>query len=231
MGFASVKNEEGNFNSQYQQRLRERFLESKLLDCEILELLLSYAVQDDRVHILTDDLIKIFGGVHGLLTAPVEELESTGGLDRDVAIFIKSIYEIMLVDYKNYLEQSPIFNNQNVLKRYCRLGLSGKTEEEFHVIYLDANDRLLSRDLHSKGTVDHSTVYPREILKRAININAASVVLAHNHTNVSASFSMEDIQATIQIRDMLSVVNIRVCDHLLVAGGIVYSAQNMHLLD
>ncbi|MDR1338129.1 MAG: DNA repair protein RadC [Rickettsiales bacterium] len=231
MEFVTLNSDGEVFKLEHKRRLLEKFLESKLLDYEILELMLTYATRDDDTEFLADKLIKTFGGVHGLLTAPLEELESTGALARETAIFIKAIYEIILLDYKNYLEQAPIFNDTKVLKNYCQLSLSGKTEEEFHVMYIDADNRLMSKELHSKGTVDHTTVYPREILKRAININAAAVVLVHNHTNVSASFSTEDINATIRIMDMLRVVNILVCDHLLVAGGMVYSAREMHLLD
>ena len=89
---------------------------------------------------------------------------------------------------------------------------------------------LLSDDLHSVGTVDWATTYPREILKRALELNARSVVLMHNHPTPNTSFSVEDIEITEQIKNLLAPVNIGVYDHYVVSGGIVYSARNMFLL-
>ncbi|MDR0741278.1 MAG: hypothetical protein LBF28_00705, partial [Rickettsiales bacterium] len=148
--------------------MRQKFLKNKLADYELLELLLAYAIPRRDVRPLARELMKIFGGVYNILTAPIESLINIRGVKENTAIFIKSIYELMMLGHKSYLSDTPIFHDYQKLSEYCKLLLSGKPVEEFHLLYLDSNYRLLSDDLHSSGTVDWAAIYPREVVKRAL---------------------------------------------------------------
>ena len=137
----------------------------------------------------------------------------------------------MELDYKYYLNNAPIFHNYEKLENYCKLAVGGKSVEEFHVLYLDAQFKLIQDETHSKGTIDWAAVYSREIVKRALDLNARSVVLLHNHPTPYTSFSSQDIQITKELQNALDKLDINLYDHLLVSADVVYSARNMFLLD
>lgn len=219
-----------SFRSGHRERLRQKFLDDKLADYELLELLLSFAIPRRDVRPLARGLINKFGGVYQVITAPIESLNSFNGIGRNTAVFIKAIHKIMVAGYKSNLDNITIFHNEKILVNYCLLLMSGKTKEEIHILYLDGEMRLLADDLHSVGTVDWAAAYPREILKRALELNAKSIVMLHNHPASNTSFSTEDIDLTEKIKNLLATVDISVHDHYLVSGGIVYSARNLFLL-
>jgi DNA repair protein RadC len=225
-----LNSSDSSFRKGHRDRLRQKFLENKLVDYELLELLLTYAIPRCDVRPLARELAKAFGNVYGVITAPVEALTRVSGLKENSAILIKAVHRLMLAGHQNYLADTPVFHNYRILSEYCRLILSGKRAEEFHVLYLDSNYRLLLDDLHSSGTIDWAAVYPREIIKRSLELNATSIVMLHNHPSGNTSFSNEDIAITEEVRKILAVVNISLFDHLLVSGNIVYSAKNMFLI-
>lgn len=219
-----------SFRVGHRERLRQKFLDDKLTDYELLEMLLSFVIPRRDVRPLARGLIEQFGSVYQVITAPIDSLIAFKGVGRNTAIFIKSIHKIMLAGYKSNLDKVTIFHNEKILTNYCLLLMAGKTKEEIHILYLDEDNRLLADDLHSVGTVDWAAAYPREILKRALELNAKSIVMLHNHPKPNTSFSIDDIELTERVRDLLSTVDIDVHDHYVVSGGIVYSARNMFLL-
>lgn len=214
----------------HRERLRKKFLENKLADYELLELIISYAIPRCDVRPLSRELMKKYGGVHQILSAPIESLMTNKGIKENTAIFLKSIYQIMIMGHKSYMDNNPIFHDYNKLCEYCKLLLSGKEIEEFHILYLDSNYKLLVSDLHSSGTIDWAAVYTREILKRALELNAHSIVMMHNHPSSQTSFSTDDIEVTTKLKQVLSGIGVDLFDHLLVSGDIIYSAKNMFLL-
>jgi DNA repair protein RadC len=214
----------------HRERLRQKFLQDKLADYELLELLLTYAIPRCDVKPFAKELIKTFGGPAGVLAAPMEALTAVWGVKENAAVLIRLIHKLMLLGYRDHLSSTPVFHDYNKLSEYCRLSLSGKSVEELHVLYLDADFKLLSDDLHSSGTVDWAAIYPREIVKRALVLNARSVVMAHNHPTTGQSFSSADIRIIEEITDLLEPVSVSVFDHILVSGNIVYSARNMFLI-
>ncbi len=219
-----------SFHIGHRERLRQKFLDDKLADYELLELLLSFVIPRRDVRPLARGLVEKFGGVYQVITAPIGSLTKFKGIGRNTAIFIKAIHKIMMVGYKSSLDKATIFHNEKILTNYCLLLMAGKTKEEIHILYLDDDRRLLADDLHSIGTVDWAAAYPREILKRALELNAKSIVMLHNHPKPNTSFSTDDIKLTEQVKDLLATVDIDVHDHYVVSGGIVYSARNMFLL-
>lgn len=215
----------------HRTRLRQKFLAGQLAEYELLELLLTYAIPRRDVRTLSRQLYKKYGSIHRLLSTPVEELVKNSGVKDNTATFLKLIHCITELEYKGVLDSAPIFHNQEKLENYCKLTVGGKTVEEFHVLYLDAQFKLIEDQLHSSGTVDWTAVYIREIVKTALDLNARSIVLLHNHPTPYTSFSSQDMEITTELEKALKQLNIGLYDHLLVSGDVVYSARNMRLLD
>lgn len=204
-------------------------MEGKLADYELMELLLTYAIPRRDVKPIARELIKTFGGIHQILTASVDALAKVNGIKENTAILIKLIHEIIITDHRICLTEAPIFHDDKRLVNYCKDMLSGKPVEELHVLYLNSDYKLIVDDLHSSGTINWAAVYPREILKRALELNSRSIVMMHNHPGSGTSFSTDDIKVTNETRRVLASVDIEVHDHLLVSGGIVHSMKNMFL--
>jgi len=214
----------------HRMRLREKFLAGKLADYELLELLLSYAIPRRDVKPFARELLRRFGNFHNILCAPVSELESVQGIGKSAAIFLKVVHEITLMDYKNVMANKPIFEDYKHFENYCRLQLSGKLTEEFHVLYLDKHRQLIKAEVHSRGASDYAEVYPIEIAKRSVALNAKCIALIHNHPSRLTSFSDDDIEATKVVMRKLEALGIEFFDHFVVSGGTVHSMKNSHLL-
>ena len=226
-----MPNEDKNFYTGHRERLREKFVNNNLADYEKLELLLGYAIPRRDVRPLARALVKHFGGVYQVMTASIDDLIAFDGIGRNTAIFIKLVQQMMQIGYMGQLKESPIFHDEKVLHNYCRIILSGKQVEELHILYLDNNLKLISDEMHTSGTVDSSVVYPREIARRALQLNARSVVMVHNHPTSVNSFSQDDVNVTSQVQHVLQSLDINMYDHLLVVNDIVYSMRAMHLIE
>ena len=223
--------EDKSLQQGHRERLRQKFLSDKLAEYEILELLLTYVIPRRDVRILSRQLYKKYGGLYQLFSAPLESLVQNKGIKENTAIFLKVMHKLIELEYKCILDSAPVFYNYSKLENYCKLLVGGKSIEEFHVLYLDAQFKLQEDELHSSGTINWAAVYIREIVKHALNLNAKNIVLLHNHPTPYVSFSTQDIQITQELESALVKLDIGLYDHLLVSGDVVYSARNMHLLD
>lgn len=219
-----------SFYAGHRNRLRQKFLDDKLTDYEVLELLLTTAIPRRDIRPLARRLFTKFGGVYQVFTAPFEDLMAFSGIGYNTAVFLKLQRRVMLIAYRSCLQEAPIYHDERMMANYCRMLLAGKQVEEFHVLFLDSEMRLVAEEMHSRGTVDNTAVYSNEIAKRALILNARNVVLLHNHPTPNMSFSDTDIETTQQIQHVLSMLGIKVYDHYLVSGGIVYSARNLLLI-
>ncbi len=219
-----------NFYAGHRDRLRAKFLDGQLADYEKLELLLAYAIPRRDVRPLARSLIKQFGGVYQVLTASIDDLMSCKGLGRNTAVFIKLVQQMMTINYMGQLKETPVFHKETILHNYCRIIVANKSVEELHILFLDNNLKLIADEIHSTGTIDSSAVYPREIARRALELNARSIVMVHNHPISNNTFSKEDIEITTLVQSVLSGLNIELYDHLLVSNDIVYSARQMHMI-
>lgn len=219
-----------SLQSGHRARLRQKFLDGQLTEYEILELLLTYAIPRRDVRTLSRQLYKKYGTIHNLLSAPIESLMENDGIKENTATFFKVIHKLMEFEYKAVLDESPIFHNHEKLENYCKILLGGKSVEEFHVLYLDSQYKLIKDEMHSSGTIDWAAVYIREIVKKALDLNAGSIVMLHNHPSAYTSFSSQDILITQELENALEKLGIKLYDHLLVSGDVVYSARVMNLL-
>lgn len=219
-----------DFHIGHRERLRQKFLDGKIADYEILELLLAYAIPRRDVRPIARGLLKRFGNVYNVINAPIDELTSYPGMGRSSAIMLGLVKNIMLLAFKNKIMDRPVFYDAQLLNGYCMTMMSGKSVEEFHVLYLDNEYRLISDEMHSIGTINEAPVYGREIAKRALALNSRHVVLVHNHPVSDNTFSVADTVATHELQQFLKMLDIELFDHILVANGNVYSAKNMSLL-
>lgn len=214
----------------HRNRLRQKFLDGELANYEILELILGYAILRKDVRPIARMLYKKFGGTFPILCAPIEDLEKVPGLGHNTAIFIKAIQKIIIDGYKSSAAEKPIFHNMEQFYNYARIMLGGKPTEEMHVLYLDKNLHLLKDELHSKGTVDCTVLYDKEIVKNALDMDAKFVALIHNHPIPGMGFSEEDVTLTKQLKAALLNVRIQLYDHFVVSGGVMYSMNDSFLL-
>lgn len=220
-----------SFHAGHRERLRQKFLDDKLADYELLELALSFAIPRRDVRPVSRALIKEFGTVYQVLIASVEDLAAVSGMGRNSAIFIKTMHRMMTVGFRGYFMKTPLFHDYAQFENYCRLNVGGKSVEEVHVLYLDNRLCLLEDQCHSVGTVNESSIYPSEIVQRALKLGARGVALVHDHPTPCTFFSDQDKKATLDLMFLLNAMNITLFDHYVVSGGRVYSARNMHLLD
>ena len=225
------KDELKSLQQGHRARLRQKFLDNQLSEYEILELLLTYAIPRRDVRVLARQLYKKYGNIRKLLAMSFEALMENDGVKENTAIFFKAIHKISELNYKSVLYDAPIFYDNDKLVRYCQSLVAEKSVEEFYVHYLDKQHKLIKTVLHSSGTIDWAAVYVREIVKKALDLNACSIVLLHNHPTPGVSFSSQDIDTTKSIENMLAPLGIKLYDHFLVSADILYSARNMNLLN
>ncbi len=217
------------FRLGHRDRLRQKFLTGKLTDAEHLELLLAGIIPRRDVRVLARSLIQRFGSVSQIFTAPIDALEQFPGIGHNTAVYLKLINELLVRGYKSRMLEQTVFHNPRIITNYCLTMLSGKSVEELHVLYLDKDYRLLHDETHSVGTIDWAPIFEREIIKRALNINARSIVLVHNHPG-GGLFSTDDVDYTEKLETALNTIGIDVYDHYLVANGILHSMRDSHLL-
>ena len=219
-----------DFHIGHRQRLRDKFVNGDLADYELVELLLCYAIPRCDVRKRAHQLMEKYGGIYQILTAPLASLQSQPGMGEHSAILFKAAHQAMIRGYKYCLTNNSVYYDEKALLNYCRLQVGGQPVEELHILYLNADSFLLEDEKHSRGTTNESAVYPREIVKRALELEARKIIMVHNHPTPQKSFSGPDIDMTLQMQTILANVGIDLLDHYVVSGGIVYSARETGFL-
>jgi len=217
----------------HRERLRQRFSEGgadALADYELLELLLFTAIPRKDVKPLAKDLLAKFGSLRRIFAAPVYSLIEVNGISETTAIYLKSVHAIQNRMMKGELFDQPVLSNWSKLLDYCNSTMVEADIEYFRVFYLDRKNRLLSDEIHQSGTIDQAAVYPREILKKAITLNAVSIILAHNHPSGDPTPSQDDIDITHEIIQAAKPLGITIHDHLIIARTGYSSLRSMGLL-
>lgn len=220
------------FHAGHRERLKEKFLSDKLTDCEQLELLLTYSIPRCDVRVLARKLIEIYGGIYYVLRAPFEDLVKISGVGRNTAILLKLFQSLDMISYSERTKSEVFLNDEKFLREYCRRLSIGKKVEETHVLFLDGDMRLISDEIHSRGTIDETPIYIREICSRALALNATAVLLVHNHPCSENLFSEADAAVTDMLGYALTSISVNLIDHMLVTrSGLVhsYAASNLAL--
>lgn len=214
-------------------RPREKLLArgaGALADAELLALLLRTGLPGQGVLQLAQALLDRFGGLAGLLHADAHALENIKGLGPAKRAEVVAVLEIARRVLAQQLAEQPLFESPQMVKDYLALHLRPLAHEAFAVLFLDTRHRLLQLEVMFRGTLAHTSVHPREIVKRALALNAAAVVLAHNHPSGAAEPSRADELVTQSVRAALQLVDVRVLDHLVVGSGSVLSFAERGLL-
>jgi DNA repair protein RadC len=210
-------------------RPREKLLArgpAALADVELLALLLRTGLKGQGVLQLAQALLDRFGGLSGLLATDTVELGSVKGLGPAKRAELAAVLEIARRSLAARLAQTPVFDSPQAVKDYLQLQLASKPHEVFAVLFLDTQHRLLAFEELFRGTLNQASVYPREVVKRALALNAAAAILAHNHPSGVAEPSRADEALTQALKAALALVDVRVLDHFVVArGGVVSFAE------
>lgn len=216
----------------HRDRLRDRFKHApdSLPDYELLELLLFMAIPRRDVKPLAKSLLARFGSLRGVLQAPLADLESTQGLSETSALALKSIQAAGQRVMKQEIMGKPVLNSWQVLLDYLHGSMAHEAKEHFRLLFLNKKNELIADEIQQSGTVDHTPAYPREIVKRALELSATAIILVHNHPSGDATPSRADIDMTREIVSAASALDIMVHDHLIVARSGITSFKSLGLM-
>jgi len=209
-----------------QTRPRERLVREgaqALSDPELLALLLRVGVRGKSAVDLGRDILQHFGSLHGLFGATLDDCTEVHGLGMAKYAQLQAVMELARRAIAEQLQAGEAFGSPELVKRYLRIKLGGQRHESFVVLFLDVKNRLIADRELFRGTLTQTSVYPREVVIEALDYNAASVILAHNHPSGLPEPSDADLRLTGALIKALSLVDIRVLDHFIVAGPLVHS--------
>ena len=202
-----------------------------LADAELLALLLRTGVAGKNVLQLAQQLLERFGGLSGLLHTGADDLKSVKGLGGSAKRSeLIAVLELARRAMGEKLRERAVFDSPDAVKQYLQLHIGPRPYEVFAVVFLDVQHRMLALEEMFRGTLTQTSVYPREVVTRAIHHHAAAVVLAHNHPSGSIEPSRADESLTQTLRAALALVDVRVLDHIIVSPGQSFSMAEKGLL-
>ena len=208
-----------SYIADHRKRLRQRFLSGgpdALPDYELLELVLFRAIPRRDVKPLAHQLLDTFGDFNRVLSAPAARLTEVSGVGEAVITELKIIEAAAHRLARSRVLQRHVLSSWDALVDYCHTTMAHRETEQFRVLYLDRKNVLIADEEQARGTVDHVPVYPREVVKRALEINASALILVHNHPSGDPTPSPSDISMTGQVQQAAEVMGITLHDHLIV---------------
>ncbi|MBV8939417.1 MAG: DNA repair protein RadC [Alphaproteobacteria bacterium] len=216
----------------HRSRLRARFLKSPeaIPDYELLEIILFPARPVGDVKPLAKALLARFGTLSEVMHAEVHALKEVEDINDAAVAAIKAVQAASLRLLREEAASRPVIQSWTALMDYCRMHLKHKKHEEFHVLFLNRKFGLLADEMQQQGTVDHAPVYPREVVKRALELGATGMILVHNHPSGDATPSKADIDITKAVADAARPLHITVHDHLVIGAREPFSFKAHGLL-
>ncbi len=227
-GFAEAPHYHG-----HRERLRERFRDAgadALSDYELLEMVLFRALPRRDVKPLAKALIGRFGSFAEVVHAPDARLREVSGLGAAAIIELKLIAAAASRVAKGQLKQRTLLSSWASVLDYCRTAMAFADREQFRVLFLDKRNQLIADELQQVGTVDHTPVYPREVMKRALELSATAIIMVHNHPSGDPTPSQADIQMTKSIIEIATPLGIAVHDHIIVGKNGHASLNGLKLI-
>jgi DNA repair protein RadC len=217
----------------HRERLRARFLKGgsdALADYELLELVLFRAIARRDIKPLAKDLIKQFGSFAEVVSAPAERLKSIKGLGEAAITELKLVEAAAHQLARGQVKNRPVLSSWSNVLDYCRTAMAFADKEQLRVLFLDKRNRLIADELQQEGTVDHTPVYPREVVKRALELSATAIILVHNHPSGDPTPSQADIAMTKEIVSVAQPLGISVHDHIIVGKDGHASMKGLKLI-
>ncbi len=217
----------------HRQRLRDRFLKGgadALPDYELLELILFRAIPRRDTKPLAKALIERFGGFNEAISAPIERLLDVQGVSQAVAAELKIVQAASLRLAQAQVLERPAISSWKAMIDYCTAAMAYENNEQFRILFLDRKNILIADEIQSRGTIDHTPVYPREVVKRALELGASAIILVHNHPSGDPTPSRADVDMTKRIEDAAKPLGVMVHDHLVIGKGNHASLRQLGLL-
>ena len=217
----------------HRERLRERFYSAgadALSDYELLEMALFPALPRRDTKPLAKSLLRTFGSFAEVIHAPVARLREVEGMGDASIHQLKMIAAAATRVAKGEIKRNIALSSWNAVIDYCRSSMAFADKEQFRLLFLDKRNQLIADEVQQTGTVDHTPVYPREVIKRALELSATALILVHNHPSGDPTPSQADIQMTKAIVDIATPLGISVHDHIIVGKNGHASLKGMRLI-
>lgn len=217
----------------HRQRLRERFDgagEGALAEYELLELLLFKAIPRGDLKPMAKALLKRFGSFSALLAADPGLIQEISGAGPSVVHLLKLVRSVSLCTMsQDLVGEDVVLDSWKKVVDYCTAAMAHNAREELRLLFLDRKNKLIKDEVQQTGTVDHTPLYPREVVKRALDLGASAIIMAHNHPSGDPTPSKADINMTIQVDEAARALGIKLHDHIIVAKKGHSSLRSMGL--
>ena len=217
----------------HRERLRARFREAgpeALADYELLELVLFRAISQRDVKPLAKALLHKFGSFAEVVAAPPARLREVPGVGETVVTEIKVVHAAASLLLRGEVKGREVLSSWSAVLDYCRAAQGFADTEQFRILFLDKRNKLIADEVQQKGTVDHTPIYPREVVKRALELSATAIILVHNHPSGDPTPSRADIDMTKAIVDVAKPLGIAVHDHIIVGRDGHASLKGLKLI-
>jgi DNA repair protein RadC len=217
----------------HRERLKQRFRDSgaeNMADYEFLELLLFQAVPRRDTKPLAKTLLAKFGSLSEVLAAPEAQLLEVDGIGDGVVHYLKLVKAAAQRFARDKIATRPLLDSWKSVIDYCMAAMAFEPIEHFRILFLNKKNQLIADEVQQRGTVDHTPVYPREVVKRALELSATAIILVHNHPSGDPTPSTADVQMTKQLVDVAKPLGILVHDHIIVGKGGHASFRGLRLI-
>ncbi|WP_255493933.1 DNA repair protein RadC [Cetobacterium sp. 8H] len=227
---------ENNQMQGHRKRLREKYLKigyKGFADYEILELILTYSIKLRDCKSIAKDLLSRFKTIEKVLKAEINDLQKVDGIGKETAIYLKVLGDVTLNQFYKNIHKMDIVSlkGKNELINYLKGDVGFLKSEEFKVVYLSSDNKIVCDEILFKGTIDRSVVYPRKIMERAIDNRAKGIIFAHNHPSGNLTPSKKDIELTLEMQEILEKVDIKLLDHIIVSEDSYFSFYENGLIE
>jgi len=222
-----------DYRRDHRSRLRKRFMEggaAAVPDYELLELVLFRAIPRQDVKPLAKRLMRALGDFNHVIAAPPDQLMRVKGVGARVVEELQIVEAAAHRMARTRVMNRPVMSSWDMLLDYCKTTMAHRALEQFRILFLDRKNILIADEEQQKGTVDHVPVYPREVVKRALELNASALILVHNHPSGDPTPSQSDISMTNQVIQAADVLGIVVHDHLIIGKSAEFSFRSNGLI-
>ena len=216
----------------HRKRLQQKFLKSpdSIADYELLELILFWSIPRKDIKPLAKQLLNQFGSLNNIINTNSEKILNIIAVNKNVANNFAVLRELIRRILQNKVMKENVISSWNALVDYLKVSMGNINVEQFRILFLNKKNILLADELQSSGTVDQTSVYPREIVKRVLFYEATAIILVHNHPSGDPTPSKSDIDLTKQIADACAVINVIIHDHVIISSTKFYSFKSNLLL-